>query len=227
MGRVLLVFMLMTAQSLEAFSPPDTTANEFALVNPILIVSGTVVLSFFLDNAVQKSNSAADNFNTIGNITNYAGEKTILVPTLLITYGLGRFILKDSRIQDVSLASIKSVVVTAIFTESLKHITGRARPFVDMGPYKFSPFPGSNDQYKSLPSGHASLAFAVFTPFAEEYSRWIYLMPISVGAGRVFQNKHWLSDVAIGSGIGFLSGYFFYHKKKRVEPIANGMVIYF
>ncbi|HLW07688.1 MAG TPA: phosphatase PAP2 family protein, partial [Marinilabiliaceae bacterium] len=82
------------------------------------------------------------------------------------------------------------------------------------------------DSYKSLPSGHASLAFAVFTPFAENYSRWLYAIPISVAFGRVYQNKHWFSDVVVGSSIGFISGWLFTHNK-NVQLLPNGVIVKF
>jgi membrane-associated phospholipid phosphatase len=139
----------------------------------------------------------------------------------------GDFIIRDQKLQDVSMAAIKTVVVTAVLTEAIKYAAGRARPYTGEGAGSFHPFPGNREPYKSFPSGHTSLAFAVFTPFAEGYSRWIYAIPMAVGAGRVMQDKHWVSDVAFGGGIGFLAGYFFYHTGKRVVPIPNGLVLYF
>lgn len=227
MSRFIIVVMLVISHYLMAVTPPDSIKNEFSILKPALYVTGFVSMSFLLDNSVNKSYNSGSSLRKIGRITDYAGEKTIVIPTLLLTYGMGRFVTKDERLQVVSIASIKSVVVTAVFTESIKLLAGRARPFTDEGTHSFHPFPGRHDEYKSMPSGHSSLAFAVFTPFAESYSRWIYVIPVSVAAGRVFQNKHWVSDVAVGSGIGFLTGYLFSHYRKNVEPIPNGLVIYF
>jgi membrane-associated phospholipid phosphatase len=205
----------------------DTLKSRGEVVKPLVAITGAIALGFLVDEAVAGSMERRNALDDIANITDYAGEKTIVVPSLLLTYGLGRFVLEDPRLEETALASVKSVVVTAVFTESVKHLAGRARPFVNEGAWSFHPFPGHADQYKSLPSGHASLAFAVFTPFAEAYSRWIYAIPVSVAAGRIFQNKHWTSDVITGSAVGFLSGYLFYRHRKRVEPIPNGLVIYF
>ncbi len=222
-----LLLFFIVSQALQAMLPPDTTFTHMSILKPAVAVGGLVALSFMLDERVQKGASSVNYLANIGSITDYAGEKTIIIPSLLLTYGLGRFVIKDKQLQKVAMASIKTVVVSAILTESLKHAFGRARPFTNEGTNSYQPFPGSKDQYKSLPSGHATFAFAVFTPFAEGYSRWIYVVPVSVAAGRVFQNKHWFSDVAVGGGIGFITGYLFYHYKKRVEPIPNGLVIYF
>ena len=205
----------------------DTLKTRGEIVKPVVAITGAIALGFLIDEEVAGNMERRNALDKIANITDYAGEKKMVIPALLLTYGVGRFVLKDVRLQETALASVKSVVVTAVFTESVKHLAGRARPFMNEGAYSFHPFPGNDDEYHSLPSGHASLAFAVFTPFAEAYSRWIYAVPVSVAAGRVFQNKHWTSDVLTGSAVGFISGYLFYRHRKRVEPIPNGMVIYF
>jgi membrane-associated phospholipid phosphatase len=227
MHRLLLLILIICPHALQATLPPDTTITHISILKPAVVAGGVVAFSFLLDGTVQRQAQSVNFWDDFGNVTDYAGEKTIIIPSLLLTYGLGRFVIKDKQLQKVTMASMKAVLVSAVLTESLKHAFGRARPFTNEGPNSYQPFPGSKDQYKSLPSGHSNFAFAVFTPFAEGYSRWIYLVPASVAAGRVLQNKHWVSDVALGSGIGFIAGYLFYHHKKRIEPIPNGLVIYF
>lgn len=191
-------------------------------------VLGLSMTAFLVDEPINRfvRDHQSRFLDQLADITDVGGEKTIVVPLVVLTYGAARFLLKNDRLEATSLKAMQSVVVTALATEGLKHLTGRSRPFNDHGAYTFQPFPGNRDQYKSLPSGHASLAFALFTPFAEEYSRWIYLVPVSVAAGRVYQNKHWLSDVVLGGGIGFISGYLFAHNP-NVEIIPGGVRVYF
>jgi membrane-associated phospholipid phosphatase len=191
-------------------------------------VAGLAATSFIIDGHVTgflRSNQTPF-LDSSATLTDMAGEKKIVIPAVLFTYGTARFILKDEKLQSATLNSIQSVIVTAIATEGIKIITGRARPFNDEGPYAFRPFPGREDRYKSLPSGHASLAFALFTPYAETYSRWIYLVPASVAMGRVYQDKHWLSDVVMGGGIGLVSGLLF-TRYENIHIIPNGLRIYF
>ncbi|MCO6026100.1 phosphatase PAP2 family protein [Prevotella cerevisiae] len=66
--------------------------------------------------------------------------------------------------------------------------------------------------HQSFPSGHTATAFMTATMLSKEYG---YLSPwVSVGAYsaatvtglmRMANNKHWLSDVMVGAGIGILS----------------------
>lgn len=76
---------------------------------------------------------------------------------------------------------------------------------------------GSNNH--SFPSGHTATAFMTATMLSKEYggrSPWYsigaYSVATATGLSRVANNKHWLSDVLVGAGIGILStelGYFF------------------
>ena len=70
---------------------------------------------------------------------------------------------------------------------------------------------GSN--YKSFPSGHTATAFMTATMLHKEYgltiSPWIsvasYSVATATGISRQFNNRHWLSDVLVGAGIGILT----------------------
>lgn len=93
---------------------------------------------------------------------------------------------------------IKSEMMLAILTFSLKRITAVPRP--------------DTKELTSFPSGHTAQAFAAATFMAREYghkSIWYsvgaYTMATGVGAMRVMNNRHWLSDVMVGAGIGILS----------------------
>lgn len=71
----------------------------------------------------------------------------------------------------------------------------------------------------SFPSGHTANAFmnAAFMHHeygntSKAYSMAGYGMAISTGIGRSVNNRHWISDILVGAGIGILSsrlGYFF------------------
>lgn len=61
----------------------------------------------------------------------------------------------------------------------------------------------------SMPSGHASSIFAVMTVIAKQYDHWYVAVPAYTLAGavtfqRIDDKKHWVSDLLIGSTIGYL-----------------------
>ncbi|MBA4058426.1 MAG: hypothetical protein C0490_27150, partial [Marivirga sp.] len=93
---------------------------------------------------------------------------------------------------------IKSELLVGILTYSLKKITAVPRP--DTG------------QPTSFPSGHTAQAFAAATFMAKEYghkSIWYsvgaYTIATGIATMRVMNNRHWVSDVFVGAGIGILS----------------------
>lgn len=91
-----------------------------------------------------------------------------------------------------------SMVIMASVTQALKHTTNVMRP------------DGSDNH--SFPSGHTAMAFMTATMLAKEYghiSPWIgvgaYTFASGTGLMRIANNKHWISDVLTGAGIGIIS----------------------
>ncbi|PKV75226.1 phosphatase PAP2 family protein [Pontibacter ramchanderi] len=102
--------------------------------------------------------------------------------------------------------------VNRVLTNNLKSITAINRP------------DGSNND--AFPSAHTSKAFAYATFFHKEYGKrsiWYsiagYSVATTTGALRILNDKHWLSDVLAGAGIGILSAeavYLLYPKMQQI-----------
>ncbi len=87
---------------------------------------------------------------------------------------------------------------------------------------------------RSFPSGHTATAFMTATMLVKEYghkSPWVgvgaYTVASATGLMRVANNKHWISDVLAGAGIGILStelGYYLadlIFKEKRIRHFPS------
>ena len=184
--------------------------------------------SFLMDEPIQNSikNNRSNYLDDFTNYANYGGNKKLVLPLNAILLG-SSYLFNDEYLKTTSRNAFKSIGTAALVTEFLKLSLSRARPYKQQGPYHFNPISWRNNSYKSLPSGHTSLAFAFITPYAEEYSRWLYVIPVSVAFSRVYKNDHWTSDVILGSIIGFTAGYFFHYKDRHITVSFNKIVVRF
>jgi len=111
----------------------------------------------------------------------------------------------------VTAASVRiglSVFAAGAASEAVKLASGRSRPDRAPGdPDDFSPFHGAD----SFPSGHTTVMFAFASALTtESTSRWVpwvaYPAAAVVGAARIADDRHWLSDVVAGAALGGFGG---------------------
>lgn len=104
---------------------------------------------------------------------------------------------KDQISQHLDFA-FTSLAMVGITTEVLKYIVQRPRPNHQPTP----PFPYGH----SFPSGHASAAFGVAEVIRTLYGNGagavFYSLAVITGISRIHDNKHYLSDVVAGAGLG-------------------------
>lgn len=123
-------------------------------------------------------------------------------------YFVGKM-LGDLKLEKTSYVASQSLLISFSLTTAIKYLVGRKRPNVADNAYTFKPFTSAFDEtWDSFPSGHATIAWSVVTPYAIDYKNdWLYLVPVAVSLARIYDEKHWSSDVILGSGIGFATGY--------------------
>ncbi|MBD0279327.1 MAG: phosphatase PAP2 family protein [Flavisolibacter sp.] len=119
--------------------------------------------------------------------------------------------------QHLALHVMSGVVMTAtIFT--LKGMSHRMRP--------------DSSNRKAFPSGHTANAFRGADILYQELKHTNHILAFSgyaaaaaTGVLRIYNNKHWFSDVVTGAGIGFLSSrvsYWIMEKRTRKKQLATG-----
>ena len=91
-----------------------------------------------------------------------------------------------------ALQGVKALVVTSVLTEAMKSIVRKKRP--------------NSNELTSLPSGHASTAFAMATVVADyqpQYKWLAYGAAATIGWSRVEVGAHDWIDVAAGAALGY------------------------
>lgn len=193
-------------------------------------ITGSSVLLYTKDAAIrdfvqQHRTRFGDKFFRYG--FEHWGSGYYTVPLLGGLYVGGR-LLKDNRLSATALTAGKAAAVSAVFVNVVKQVAHRHRPYQDT-PADAANWDGpfGNSHHASFPSGHSTLAFSVASVLASEYSErvWVPVVAYSLAAGtaisRVYHDKHWASDVLIGSAFGWATGRFLWKQNQtlKVYPV--------
>jgi membrane-associated phospholipid phosphatase len=126
------------------------------------------------------------------------------------------FVAGDKGIQRAGRRVLASVAAAGVVLESMKLLIGRSRPNEGAGAFSFHPFSSLKDSAGvaargAMPSGHALAAFAVVTSLADDiHSTPVHVLLYTAAGGtafsRVYENRHWTSDVAMGTVLGITIG---------------------
>ena len=147
------------------------------------------------------------------------GTTFIIISGGLATYGL---ITDDYRAKSTAMQLIESILVTGVFVQPIKRLTGRESPFITEregnwhSSWRFAPsiaeYQRNTSRYDAMPSGHLTTAMAAVTVLAENYKDYKWIKPVSYTAlalmsFEMMQSKvHWASDYPIALFMGYLIG---------------------
>lgn len=135
----------------------------------------------------------------------------------------------ESRFGKTMWQGIDSEIIGDVAAEAGKYIFTRARP--DQGNNPCLWFQGSS--HKSFPSGEASVAAALVTPYVIEYAGdnplayALLALPLYVGVGRIKNQAHWQTDVLAGWAVGGLSGWYAHSRETPIliEILPHGFQV--
>ncbi|RUA12422.1 MAG: hypothetical protein DSY82_01330 [Flavobacteriia bacterium] len=217
MKRLLfIIFLFINGQNL-LFAQNDTipklnpAKNDSFLKRSAvpLTMIGTGLVINYASGSIGKENIQENIQNSLDNFHTNAENYLMFVPTIsMYTADLLKVKSKNDAFTQTKYLAIAGIANNLI-TFSLKHLTDEERP---------------NGESYSFPSGHTSNAFVMATVLHHEfidsspilaYSGFIFAT--TTGVLRVLNNKHWVSDVLVGAGIGILVTDLVY----RLEPLKN------
>jgi membrane-associated phospholipid phosphatase len=130
----------------------------------------------------------------------------------------------DPRRARTGLSAAEAGVTAAVAATGLKYVFGRARPNSGLSKNDFEFFSGDSTR-GSMPSRHTAVAWAVATPFAEEYKApWLYGVAAITNLARIGKQEHWVSDTVAGSLLGYGIGRLFWESSRANSTLPQVMV---
>jgi membrane-associated phospholipid phosphatase len=216
------------------FSAPLTTveAKRFA---GVLALGGVAYLADHPVRLALRAPAAAERgvLGGLSNVAYYYGQPGVAVLAAGM-WGSG-LVADRPTLAKSGLRGMEAIALSGAVTVLLKELTGRARP--DVAPYAKDDwqvaraFRTGND-YQSMASGHATVAFAFATAVtqvvadeAPEYANLVGVTTFGMAGitawQRMYDDRHWLSDVTVGAGIGTVTALAI-HRWHRMRP-TNGI----
>jgi hypothetical protein len=197
-----------------------------------LATAGAVGLTYVFDSNIRdkvqgSKSSALDSATDVGEII---GNPFVHLGIAGAIYGGGA--LADSpKWQEMGEMLGEAALLADASGFILKEAIGRSRPFVNGDKGNFKPF-GFKSDYDSMPSLHTASSFAMASVMASTSDSILtkalyYSAATFVGFSRIYQDKHWASDVILGAAIGELCGrvvtsYHASHNRYALVPSVSG-----
>lgn len=191
----------------------------------VLVTLAATGLAMAFDQPIRnRIHDPKDSFGrAVSDFGNAFGNTLYVYPGLLASSILGKAI--GSRgLYGVSSRALKSTLLAGAGTVILKSLVGRERPAADNA-YRFHPFRFKDN---SFPSGHTAVAFALATSFAREIrGTWddvaLYSLATLTAYSRMHDDRHWMSDVVFGAGVGILSTRFIHRREAKLLIRPSGV----
>lgn len=205
----------------------DNRSNSFAYkksIVPVFMIGLGITqlrssMPSKINTSIQKKvwNSGNHNTTSIDNYLQY-------MPALT-AYGLHIVGVKGAHsLKEKSKRFLLAQMLTGLTVFPVKRLTHQLRP------------DGSGNT--SFPSGHTAFAFCCATFLQKEYgaqSLWYgvagYTAAIATGYLRMYNNRHWFSDIVAGAGVGILATQAAYWISPRVlsrkkNKITQGLILF-
>ncbi|WP_421943514.1 phosphatase PAP2 family protein [Pedobacter sp.] len=220
---LILFIFLFPVRSICQISPVDTasvvqeypeSSNHFSKVAiPSLVLFSASAVSWKNREDIRKFRN-----RYIPNFRNRFDDYLQYVPALSV-YGLNAAGVKGKHsVQRSTVSYLFSAASMALVVNTLKHSARVERP--------------DGSAFNSFPSGHTANSFMNAAFLDKEYGQYrhplygigAYAMASATAVGRQMNNRHWVSDVLAGAGIGLLStelGYFITDKIYKGNGISE------
>jgi membrane-associated phospholipid phosphatase len=171
------------------------------------VLAGALLLDRAFDGAVRQGGGGE--LEPLSDALNYGGRPQYAAALLAGTWAVGE-LAGRGEVAEAALHVGAALAAGGVMNGALKYGVGRERPSETGDPHHFRPFADRN-RWQSFPSGHTVVAFTVASAVSEEArTPWVtalaYGGAAAVAWSRVYEDKHWTSDVTAGALIGIVAG---------------------
>jgi len=162
-----------------------------------------VLLDRTIDGAVPQGGGTRLEWAT--DALNHGGRPQVAVVALGAAWAGGR-LAGSPRTAQAAEHVLIALLAAGVANGTLKYTIGRERPSDTDDPARFDSFSREN-RWQSFPSGHTTVAFSLAASISEEArTPWVtgvaYGTAALVGWSRVYDDRHWASDVVGGALVG-------------------------
>lgn len=229
---VAIAHILAIAMPAVAVAQPDSTRTDRK--PPMISWLDVAVVGVGIGGSIALMNKDADiatrlqsdryqengRYQDISSVAGKFNEKSLFAAGL-VTYGIAKLVHAPRTTTDIAWHTTESIFIASATATVARGILGRSRPFVtaDADAYDYKPGKGFSElRYRAYPSIHAASAFATASALTAETARhshraaWIvgplsYSLATLPGLARMYEDKHWASDIFMGAALGAVSGW--------------------
>ncbi len=184
--------------------------EKYALIKKLVLPVTFIIAGSLLSNSTFEQNLKIKIRNTVGNDFKFGVDDYLQYAPIAEMYIADMLKIKSKNHWfNQTKYLLISNLITASITHAIKRTSLKLRP---------------NGSPHAFPSGHTSFSFTNATVLYNEFSDTSpylaysgYVFSTTTGAFRMINNKHWVSDVLVGAGIGILVTNLVYH----FEPLKN------
>ena len=196
-----------------------------------LATAGAVGLTYVFDDDIRGKlrGSRSGTLATATDVGEIIGNPFVHLGVAGVVYG-GGVLAGSPKWRETGEMLGEAALLADAATFVLKQSIGRSRPSETGDKGRFRPFQFKSD-YDSMPSMHTASSFAMASVMASTSENYgvkalYYSVAAFVGFSRMYQDKHWASDVVLGAAIGELCGrvvtkYHVSHRKIAIAPMVS------
>lgn len=193
----------------------DVVTTPFEIQNANILLTlgflGATALTYTFDKDIQQQlqSNKSKGITKATDVGSLAGDPFIHLGAAALVYGTA--IAADSpKWKEIGEMMGEAIVLADATTLIIKETVGRGRPSVTVHKGDYKPL-GFKKDYDSFSSMHTSSSFAMASVLSATSDSIAMKMAYYSGAAfvafsRLYQNRHWTSDVIFGAALGELCG---------------------